>query len=68
MAQLPSGLNEVVAPDEDLARFLTQRSQFSREIAKPSAFLPSPASRETSVSAWTGATGRALGARQDRSG
>jgi hypothetical protein len=47
---LPSGLSELVAEDEDLARFLTQRSQFSREIAKPAAFLPSPADRETSVS------------------
>ncbi len=50
MAVLPSGLSDIVAPDEDLARFLTQRSHFSREMAKPSAFLPSPADRETSVS------------------
>ncbi len=50
MAFLPSGLNDVVSDDEDLARFLTQRGQFSREIAKPAAFLPSVASRETSVS------------------
>src|SRR5436309_10183371 len=50
MALLPSGLSELVNDDEDLARFLTQRSQFGREIAKPAAFLPSPADRETSVS------------------
>ena len=50
MALLPSGLNDVVADDEDIARFLTQRGQFSREIAKPAAFLPSVESRETSVS------------------
>ena len=50
MATLPSGLSDVIAPEEDLARFLTQRSQFSREIAEPSAFLPSTTHRETSVS------------------
>jgi hypothetical protein len=50
MAVLPSGLSNIVAPDEDLARFLTQRSHFSREIPKPSAFLPSPVDRESSVS------------------
>ena len=32
-----SGLNDVVADGEDIARFLTQRGQFSREIAKPAA-------------------------------
>lgn len=50
MALLPSGLDETVGDDEDVARFLTQRGQFSREIAKPAAFLPSPASQESSVS------------------
>jgi hypothetical protein len=49
MATLPSGLDEIVADDEDIARFLTQRSHFSREIAKPAAFLPHSVDRETSV-------------------
>lgn len=48
---LPSGLPEIVGDDEDLARFLTQRSQFSvgKRRAKPAAFLPNPTDRETSV-------------------
>lgn len=47
---LPSGLPDVVADSEDLARFLTSSSQYSvqRNIAKPSAFLPAK-DRETSV-------------------
>jgi hypothetical protein len=47
---LPSGLPEHVADDEDLARFLTQSSQFSSTMAKPAAFLPTPRDQETSVS------------------
>lgn len=47
---LPSGLPEVVADEEDLARFLTQSGHFSVKMAKPAAFLPSPTDRETSVS------------------
>ena len=47
---LPSGLPEQVADEEDLARFLTQSSQFSAVMAKPAAFLPNPKDRETSVS------------------
>jgi hypothetical protein len=50
MATLPSGLPDTVANDEDLARFLTQSSQFNTQIVKPAAFLPSPKDRETSVS------------------
>jgi hypothetical protein len=50
MATLPSGLSDLVADEEDLARFLTQSSQFNATMAKPAAFLPSPAHRETSVS------------------
>ena len=50
MAFLPSGLPEIIADEEDLARFLTQRSHFSREMPKPSAFLPSPRDEETSIS------------------
>ena len=46
---LASGLPEVVADDEDLARFLTSRSQFNSQAVKPAAFLPSPEDRETSV-------------------
>jgi hypothetical protein len=47
---LQSGLAEVVADEEDLARFLTQSSHFTAEIVKHSALLPSPKSKETSVS------------------
>ncbi|MEI7732810.1 MAG: hypothetical protein WCO56_24775 [Verrucomicrobiota bacterium] len=50
MANLPSGLPEIVANEEDLARFLTQSNQFTASMAKPSAFLPSPRDHETSVS------------------
>ena len=50
MATLPSGLPDHVGDDEDLARFLTQSSQFNALMAKPVAFLPSPKDRETSVS------------------
>jgi hypothetical protein len=51
---LPSGLSEIITDDEALARFLTQRSHFSSLMAKPAAFLPSPKSRETSVSRHSG--------------
>ena len=47
---LPSGLPEDVADDEELARFLVQGNQFSSTSVKPSAFLPNPRDRETSVS------------------
>jgi hypothetical protein len=47
---LPSGLREWVDDDEDLARFLVQSSHFNSTSVKPSAFLPSPKDRETSVS------------------
>jgi hypothetical protein len=46
---LASGLPDVVADDEDLARFLTSSSQFNARMAKPAAFLPSVNDRETSV-------------------
>jgi ATP-dependent exoDNAse (exonuclease V) beta subunit len=46
---LASGLPEIVADDEDLARFLTSRSQFNAQMAKPAAFLPAVNDRETSV-------------------
>lgn len=49
MEMLPSGLPERVADDEDLARFLTSSSQFNSTMVKPSAFLPEPKDRETSV-------------------
>lgn len=49
MGTLPSGLSEHVGDDEDLARFLTQSNQFSASRVKPSAFLPSPKHRNTSV-------------------
>jgi hypothetical protein len=47
---LPSGLPEHVEDGEDLARFLVQSNQFSATAVKPSAFLPNPKDRETSVS------------------
>jgi hypothetical protein len=47
---LPSGLPEHVADEEYLARFLVQKNQFTASSVKPSAFLPSPRDRETSVS------------------
>ncbi len=50
MATLPSGLPDIVADDEDLARFLTQSSHFNKIMAKPAAFLPNPKDCETSVS------------------
>lgn len=50
MAMLPSGLSETIRDEEDLARFLTQGSQFTALMAKPSAFLPNPKDHETSVS------------------
>ena len=46
---LASGLPEQVGDDEDLARFLTSTGQFSTQMVKPAAFLPSPRDRETSV-------------------
>ncbi|MGA2261327.1 MAG: hypothetical protein ABSH28_07820 [Acidobacteriota bacterium] len=50
MAILPSGLSDIVADEEDLARFIIQSSHLSAFMAKPAAFLPSPRDRETSVS------------------
>jgi hypothetical protein len=49
MEMLPSGLPEQVADGEILARFLTSSSQFNSKMVKPSAFLPEPNARETSV-------------------
>jgi hypothetical protein len=46
---LASGLPETVNDDEDLARFLTSSGAFNTQMVKPSAFLPSPRDRETSV-------------------
>lgn len=46
---LPSGLADLVADDEDLARFLTSSGQSSSQVVKPSALLPHPRDRETSV-------------------
>jgi hypothetical protein len=50
MPTLPSGLDERVADEEPLARFLTQSNQFNSLMAKPAAFLPSQKPLETSVS------------------
>jgi len=50
MASLPSGLPDLVADEEDVARFLTQSGQFNALMAKPAAFLPNPKDRETSIS------------------
>lgn len=49
MGTLPSGLADSVADDEELARFLPSSSWFNAQGAKPVAFLPHPADRETSV-------------------
>ncbi len=46
---LSSGLPERVDDSENLARFLTQSSQFNATMPKPSAFLPNPKYRNTSV-------------------
>jgi hypothetical protein len=46
---LPSGLADIVADEEDLARFLTSSSLFSADMVKPAAFLPNPRNGETSV-------------------
>lgn len=50
MTVLLSGLPEDIADDEDLARFLTQSSQFNKIMVKPAALLPNPKDLETSVS------------------
>lgn len=50
MVVLQSGLPEQIDDEEDLARFLTQRSQFNSKMAKPAAFLPNPQDHETSAS------------------
>ena len=47
---LPSGLPDQIDDSEDLARFLTQSSQFNSTVVKPSAFLPNPKDQETSAS------------------
>ena len=49
MTMLPSGLEEIIADDEDLARYLTSSSQFNAVMAKPAVFLPNLKDRETSV-------------------
>lgn len=49
MAKLPSGLPDHVGDEEAIARFLTSSNQFNSITVKPSAFLPSPKYRETSV-------------------
>jgi hypothetical protein len=49
MELLPSGLPEIIADHEVLARFLTSSSQYNSTMVKPSAFLPEPEYRETSV-------------------
>jgi hypothetical protein len=46
---LASGLPEQIADNEDLARFLTSSSQFSAQLVKPAAFMPSVKDGETSV-------------------
>ena len=50
MATLASGLSDSISDDEDLARFLTQSSQFTTTLVKPAAFLPNPKDHQTSVS------------------
>lgn len=50
MPVLTSGLPEHVGDDEDLARFLTSSGHYSRISVRPSAFIPNPKDRSTSVS------------------
>lgn len=50
MPPLPSGLPETVDDGEDLARFLTQSGHYTQQKVQPSAFLPSPNDKATSVS------------------
>ncbi len=42
MEILQSGLSEIIADSEDLARFLMSSSQYNSIGVKPSAFLPNP--------------------------
>jgi hypothetical protein len=49
MPQLPSGLPEHVADDEDLARFLTSSGHYNSTSVRHVAFLPNPKDGETSV-------------------
>src|SRR5436190_13807715 len=46
---LASGLSEVVADQESLARFIASTGQYNSKGAKPLAFMPEPDARETSV-------------------
>ena len=46
---LQSGLSEVVADEEPLARFLTSSSLFNAAMVKPAAYMPSPKDGNTSV-------------------
>ena len=70
MGVLPSGLEDVISDGEELCRFLTQSNQFNTTMVKPSAFLPSTTSLETSVfrhgakpedQLWTIGTGALVG-------
>ncbi len=51
MVILPSGLPDLVADQEDLARFLPHKNLVfaATQTPKPAAFLPNPKDRETSV-------------------
>jgi hypothetical protein len=46
---LLSGLPEIIADEEDLARFLTSSGHFNSMMVKPAAFMPEIEARETSV-------------------
>ena len=46
---LSSGLPDRIEDAEELARFLYQSSHFTTALVKPSALLPNPKDRETSV-------------------
>lgn len=46
---LPSGLPDIVAGEENLARFLRSSSYFNTTMVKPAAFLPNSKNRQTSV-------------------
>lgn len=46
---LPSGLPDIVADEEDVARFLTSSGHYNATMVKPAAFMPNPRNGETSV-------------------
>lgn len=46
---LPSGLPDEVGDQEPVSRFLTQSGHYNSSVVRPSAFMPHPERRNTSV-------------------